>query len=893
MTTLLLKTKLYAPPVRAEFVSRRRLIDKLNAGLGRKLTLVSAPAGFGKSALLSEWAKQSSRSTAWLSLDTGDNDARRFWTYFIAALQSAQPDVGASMLAELQSRQPPRLEALLAGLINELALAADPIALVLDDFHLIHDPSVHQGLAFLIDRLPPQIHVVFAGRADPPWPVARRRALGEMTELRANDLRFTAGEAAAFLNDVMDLDLSARDVDALEERTEGWIAGLQMAAISMQARKRTRGVGDLSTFVRAFAASNRFILDYLMEEVLEQQPEAIQRFLLWTSVLERLNAALCDAVTNGQGSAATLRLVERANLFLIPLDDAREWYRYHQLFGQLLRTRLQQAEADQVPVLHRRASDWYEQQGWVVDAVSHALAAGDVDRVARLITGNALAIMGHGELADLAARLATLPEEVRSQPWLAISHAWVLAYAGQLREVEERLHAIEGQTKEEHARGHLAAIHAYLAGLRGDMSAAAAQCRQALTLLPEHDRMARAFATSLLGSVLRWSGDLAIAEEVSLHAIEMREAAGDHRLSADAFCDLAALQCVKGLLRQAAATCRGALQLADRQALETGVRSSVTSFAHARLSSVLREWNDVDNAVQHAREGVEFAERWGWADGLVFGYGYLAAALNACGDADGARQAIRKGRQVATSLSSWLEAQVAAQEARLWLEWGNVTLAWAWAQESGLRPDDAFRYADEDLYFTLARVLIARGEHAKHPTLVLKGLDLLQRLLDMAQGSGATGRVIKVQVARALGLQALGEDVAALESLAEALVLAQPEGYLRTFLDGGVPLRQLIEEAAAGGIAQDYAAQLLLAFDVGVETGSAPVPSPPELAEPLSERELQVLRLLRTDLTSSDIANRLFISTNTARTHIKNVYGKLDVHRRDEAVQRAQELGLL
>ncbi len=910
MTTTILTTKLYVPPPRTEWVSRPRLIQRLNDAVDRSFSLISAPAGFGKTTLLSEWTRQSQCLNAWLTLDKGDNDPIRFWTYFISALQRMQPDLGETALAELQSRQSPPLDDVLSHLINDLAdEGVQRYVLILDDFHLITEPRVQDTLVFLLDHMPPQLHLIFAGRADPPWPLARRRALGELTELRASDLRFTAREVAAFLNDVMELDLSPGDVDALEARTEGWITGLQMAAISMRARKRTYGARDVSAFVEAFTASNRFILDYLVEEVLEQQSAPVQEFLLRTSILDRMNAAVCDTVTERTDSLTILTQVEQANLFLLPLDDERRWYRYHHLFAQLLRTRLQQTCLEDIPILHHRASAWYEEHGLTADAVNHALLAGDIARVGHLVTGNALAIMGHGELTALVRWLETLPDNLmRSHPWLAVSHAWVLAYAGQLGAVEARLAEVrsapegtQDPAEAEHIDGHIAAIRAYLAGLRGNMTQATDLCRRALVRLPAGDRMARGFATSLLGSVLRWAGDLETAEQISKEAIALRQAAGDHRVAADAFCDLAALQLVQGRLREAAATCQDALQSVAEPAL-AGRHASVAGFAHARMSAVLREWNELDAAVRHAREGIELAEQWGWADGLVFGYGYLASALLASGDAGGALEAIQKGRQIASSLSPWLESQLAALQAQHWLVRDNIGAAARWAAESGLSVNDHFGYENWELYFTLARVLIAQGQRQREPASIERSLELLDRLLGMARGAGATGRVIEVLVTQAMGLQALDSGQAALAALQQALTLAEPEGYVRVFVDQGAAMDQLLRQAAISAIAPDYVRKLLAALQqqTGATVAETTEAMPSSLRraqsgliEPLSERELQILRLLTTNLSSSEMAEQLFISPNTVRTHIKNVYQKLDVHSRAEAIDRAHEVGLL
>ena len=902
MTTLLLRTKLYTPPIRPELVSRPRLIERLNAGLRRKLTVLSAPAGFGKTTLLSEWAAGCGRPVAWVSLDRGDNDPARFWAYFIAALQTIHEDVGEAALAALQSPQRPPIEPLLTGLINKIAEVPGSFALVLDDFHVITDQPVNDAVTFLLDNMPPQMHLILSSRADPPWPLARRRARGEITELRANDLRFTSQEAATFLKEVMRLDLSPEDVATLEARTEGWIAGLQMAALSMRGRK------DVSGFIRAFTGSHRFILDYLVEEVLEQQPRDVQEFLLKTSILERMTAALCDTVTDGNDSQTVLTQLEQANLFLIPLDDERRWYRYHHLFADLLRSRLEQTQPDQMRALHRQASEWYEQNGLIAEAVSHAFAAGDVERVARMVEGNAFAMMDHGELTTLVAWLNALPEEmIRSRPWLCVARAWALIYTGQvdaldplLLDAEEALLEVPANQAglDEHVAGHIISIRAYTLILKGNMSRAAKLAREALERLPEQDLTARGWTASLLANALRWGGNLAAADQAFAEASAISRAAGDSHVAVDVLCDWAGLQIMQGQLHEAAATCRDAMALADDCAAQSGRRLPVTGYAHVRLSVVLRQWNDLEAALRHAREGIHLCEQWGWAEILVGGYVNLAKALEAIGDMDSALDAAQKARQVARGVSPWFDAYAAALEARLWLAQGDgdpgrLAAAYRWATEEsrlGVDGEPGFQY--EFAYLTLARVRIAQGRD--DPSRLDEALGLLTGLLEVARAAGAMGYVIEILVLQAMALQAQGEDDQALTTLERALSLAEPEGYVRTFIDEGASMGKMLRQAIAQGIAVDYAGKLLATLEIEMkDERRATASAPSSLIEPLSERELEVLRLLTTHLSSTEITEDLFISANTVRSHIKSIYGKLNVHSRKDAIQRAQELGLL
>ncbi|MFQ5594399.1 MAG: LuxR C-terminal-related transcriptional regulator [Anaerolineae bacterium] len=979
MVVPILTTKLNIPlvrfdpstPLKTKLVSRPRLIDRLNAGLHCKLTLVSAPAGFGKTTLLSEWASNCDRPVAWVSLDPGDNDPVRFWAYFVTALQTIDTTVGESVLAALQSNRiptadAPPIEVLLTGLINEISEMAGPpvtgplrqaqddastgpstslggtsgrrsgrsFALVLDDYHLITDQRIHDAVVFLLDNLPPQAHLILASRSDPPWPLARMRVRGEMTEIRANNLRFTPAEAATFLNDVAGLGLSVEDVATLDARTEGWITGLQLAALSMQGRR------DVTAFIQALSGSHRFILDYLVEEVLDRQSDDVQEFLLMTSVLDRMTAPLCDAVTGRDDGHAILQKLEQANLFLMLLDDERRWYRYHHLFADLLRSRLEQSLPGQAPVLHRRASDWYEQHGLIAEAVGHALAGGDVDRVARLVERNALATIYHGRLATLVSWLDALPDEVvRSRPWLSVAYAWALAGAGHFEAVERRLLDVEraldrsrldtsaGSTSSEQEsavkprqseiEGHLLALRAYTSAIRADILHASDLARAALACLPKEDPTVRGFTTLLLGSLLRWSGDFEGATRIWSDAIATSAAANDTHAAVITRSTLAALQIERGQLHAAAETCREALGLAREYARQRGRQLAVIAPTYARMSTILREWNDLAGALDHAREALKLSRQGGQAESLTTAYGTLAEALQASGDAAGALNAVREASQIARSLSPWYGAQVAAQQAQLSLEQGNLAAALRWAKASDLDVDDDPSFLGYEGHLTLARVLIAQAQRKPEGSGAPKrslseALGLLTRLLRMAETAGAMGRVIETLALQATALRAQGEDDQALAALERALSVAEPEGYVRTFITEGRPMADLLRQAAARGIRSDYVSRLLEAFRLederqrpdflpevaeglqvkGPSVQRTSLPSSP-LVEPLSERELEVLRFLTSHLSTTEIAEHLYISTHTVRSHVKNIYSKLGVHSRLEAVARARELNLL
>ncbi len=1008
MSTPILTTKLYIPPTRPELVPRPRLIERLNEGLGqnqgfgRKLTLISAPAGFGKTTLISEWvdnlrftsddysprseterdlrldtAKESQivnrkskivNRIAWLSLDEGDNDPARFLAYFVAALQTIEANIGKGALSALHATQPqpPPAETLLTSLINEIAAIPDRIVLVLDDYHLIESQPIHQALTFLLDHLPPQMHLVITTRSDPFLPLSRLRARNQMTDIRADDLRFSPQETATFFNQVMGLGLSGDDIATLENRTEGWVTGLQLTAIAIQSHLSMPGQADPSGFISTFAGDDRHIVDYLVDEVLSRQPEPVQDFLLQTSILERFSSPLCDAVLSRgaevQGSKGEfsrspllpctpaplhirpsassqeiLEYLERANLFIIPLDNRRQWYRYHHLFADLLRQRLRENESERIFELHRRASEWYECNGLINEAIEHTLAAEDFERAARLINKLAETMWAGGEHATLWRWLEALSDElVCSRPQLCTFQAWMLYVNGKLQAAEQSLKAAEqaldsmtGDVIEASAdvpdrrhdlnvakqRGMVAAIRAFMASWQGDVPGIIQFSQQALEYFPEEDSTWRCSVAAVLGDAHFWRGDMVAANRAYSEAMTVSKAAGDIFQIMIAGLRVAKVERLQGRLRRVTEICRYLSQFAK----ENGVsQTSTAGWLLAIWAEVLYEWNDLDQAKRFVEKCVKLSEQ--VHDMAALGWGYLALVKILYGQDDlaGALGIIQKmektmgGRAV-----TWYTNRMIAWKARIWIAQGNddpsrLEAATQLLQERGLNQGDEISYLREAEYMSLARLLIAQGK--RQPRLLEEATRLLERLHQTAEAGDQVGRVIEILVLCALVLQAQGNSVQAMTPLKQALSLGEPEGYVRTFVDEGASMKALLRQAMSGGVAQNYVSKLLAAFDNlpftsddlrldAAKESQIVNPKPvlnegevskiANLVEPLSERELQVLRLLKTELSGPEIARELMIALSTMRTHTQNIYSKLNVNNRRAAVNRAEELDLI
>ena len=897
-------------------MSRLRLSEKLEEGLGCRLTLVSAPAGFGKSTLLGAWTSGLSvgRPVAWLSSDTGDNDPARFWHYFIAAVDRLHPGAGDVALELLGSPQAPAVEAILTTLLNKLAVLPTDAVLVLDDYHLIESRAIHEALAFLIDHLPPRMHLVIATRTDPPLPLARLRARGELNEVRAADLRFTPEEAASFLNEVMGLELTAQNVAELESHTEGWIAGLQLAALAM------RGNADVPGFIAAFTGSNRHVVDYLAEEVLGRQPEELQTFLLETSILDRMCAALCNTVSGHTDGQTTLGRLEQANLFVIPLDDERQWYRYHHLFADVLRQRLRQEYPDLVPELHKRASGWFEEEGLVPEAVHHALAAQDWEIAIRLIEASGMTVVLGQQGQTLLGWIDEIPEELaRERPDLCTIRALALVFSNRPDAAEASLQQAErclrGDQTSDEARailGRIAVIRAAIARFSGDLERCVVLGRRALEMLPQTEATARERASAGTNAILAYqvSGDVRPAKERPLEeAIASFRASGAPIALLNGINHLARMRTLQGRLRAAVATHEEAAEVASGR---YGARDLVNGAAYyAGLGDIHREWNELDTAETHLRRGTDLVAGAIMVEADVATHGYLSLARlqQARGRLDDALATLQEFADLARrrNFAARLVARSEAARARIALMQDDLPAAVGWAEASGLDSEGKPSYPREEQYLTLVRVLIAQGRLDPTGSYLDDALGLLGRLLGAAEDGGRMGSIIEILALRALALQAEHDSSDALAALERALALAQPEGYVRLFLDEGASMKALLSELlktrrkGGSGAKQltslTYVRRLLAAFEaphtstgLSVEHGSQ---SGQSLYVGLTTREREVLELIADGLSNREIASRLFIATSTVKGYVHSLLRKLEAENRTRAISRARELHLL
>ena len=946
MSAPLLTTKLFIPTARADRVGRPRLVARLSEVLrpGRKLALLCAPAGFGKTSLLADWTNQllspwggevddlvaksatPDRRVAWLSLDSSDDDPIRFWTYVLAALNMARLGIGDSLRAALEDMQPPPIDVVLTALLNELATnvaEAEPLTLILDDYHHIVDPAIHDQLRFLIERLPPCCRLVIASRSDPILPLARWRARNHLVEFRAADLRFSAEEAAAFLNDAMGLRLGEGEVAALEARTEGWIAGLHLAALAMRDRS------DLATFVATFTGSNRFVVDFLADEVLRLQPPFLQDFLLKTSILDRMCGSLCDAVAGSvtpstrEGAVAERPLVngqeileqlERSNLFTVQLDDERRWYRYHHLFHAVLRERLEIAlSPDEIAALHLRASAWLADHRLIPEAVEHALAGADYPRAADLIESEGLTLIARGLRSQVLAWLDRMPAEIRRErPRLGHVHAVILIQTNQtlageamLAQVERNLASIPSEAQRRVLHGQILLSRAVLSWYNGDAEAGIRCAQRSLELLPESVPVSSSVAAIYAASAFRITGDVTpaaerrIREAVALGRSVARDL-GQVSPYAVTLVSQGRLHVLQGRLRQAS-TCFGQA----RDLLHAPIERWTGHVAHADVAQgeLLWELDDRVEAERLIRHGFDLMEgpTTAGADNLLAAAVRMAWIHQVRGDYRAALAALAEFDDTARQRAFFpgLLARSAAERARLSLAHGDLAEATRWAEFAGLSVDDDVPFFRENEYLILARLLIARRQtHA--------ALRILERRLADAEANDRGGSVIVILLLQALTHQAAGDSSVALVQLHRALSLAAPEGYVRTFVDEGPGVAELLRKVRESRPVAEYVDRLLCSFgeesalSVTPTTNAArpdvtvaPAPPSASLAEPVSERELEVLGLIAAGYSNQEIADALVIALGTVKKHINNLYGKLAVNSRTQALARARDLGLL
>jgi LuxR family maltose regulon positive regulatory protein len=899
----LLTTKLHIPRPRSDLVRRPRLTARLTAGLDKKLTLIAAPAGFGKTTLLSEWIPQSPRCVTWLSLDEGDNSSARFWAYFIAALQTLSPEIGKSAQDLISAFQAPPIETILTVLINEIDAFEDSFACVLDDYHLIENMEIDQGLTYLIEHQTSNMHLIINTRIDPSLPLHRLRARDNLTEIRAEDMRFTPDEIAAFLAQEMGIDFSAGEVAAMEARTEGWIAGLQIAVLSMRGRE------DVSAFIRSFSGSHRHILEYLAEEVLSQRPKGTLNFLLRTAVLDRLCGSLCDAVTGGSGGQTILENLEHANLFITPLDDEGRWFRYHHLFAEVLQARLQQQHPELPAELHLRASVWYEDHSLIFEAVQHALAAGSMDQVSRLIESHRWALLGRGDAHTLQRWLDELPDEVvRSRPGLGLAYAWILTMMEQTESIEAYISDVEHALSEaglpseqinlEHEnalRGEIASLRADIALTRYDLPRAIGLCRQALTLLPEENFLIRGVTTYFLGHGERFGGRVEQAEHAYIEASELALRADNLLIASYALANLANVQIAMGHLSQAARSSRRILEVSSERQRQTW---PVAGMAYQGLGKLYYEWNDLDSAEEQLNLGIEYGQRGGLVSLEIVNYSVLILIRQAQGDASGADQMLENiGRLADQSLNPLYTARLPAIEAHLRWRQGHYELAIQWADTCGLRLDAAdLPYMLEQDYLTLARIRIAQGK--------LEGVaEMLARLARAAEADRRYGDLIAILIQLVMAHRALGQQEQARLYVERALKLAEPEGYVRSFVDEGEPMRRLLLDYRASlqnrlgnGDGREII-PLLACTDQLLGSFAPDAPAQKELdeagMEALNAREMEILQLIATGRSNREIADLLVIAVSTVKWNINNLYGKLGAKSRTHALARARELNLL
>lgn len=879
----LLSTKLFMPQLQQGCVLRQALIDRLNKARHKRLTLISAPAGFGKTTLLLQWIFQNRIPAAWISLDTSDSDPASFLCYLIAALQKITEHTGDAVLSMMQSPHPPPFQTILIHLMDEISHINKDFILVMDDYHTIENPDIHTTVNFILAHLPPKMHVVISTRTDPPLPLARMTSRHQITEIRSSDLCFTLDETVSFFNETMNLNLSRDDISRLESRTEGWIAGLQLAGLSMQGRE------DLPDFIDAFAGDNRHIADYLVDEVLNLQPDPIQDFLLKTSILGRFKDELCDFITQGKDARKILGMLEASNLFIIPLDDRRGWYRYHQLFADLLRLKLDQTDKTLAPDLHKKASLWFEKNDYREEAIDHALAAKDYFSAANLIETFTEAVWQGGEQVTLFRWADQLPEEyILSRPNLCLFHARVLFESGHQDAAERKLSRLEKAEGLSCAstpagiQGRIAAVKAYMAGRRGDTQGIVTYSQQALAALPEKDSVWRAIVAISSGLAHELAGDSTAAITAHTEAVAAARKAGNVYFYLITRLWLAIALKDVGRLPEAMEICRQLLDEVNEKKLSFNV---AVGHAFGGWSEILYELNRLDEACDYSQKSIALMEQGHDVSHLGRRYSYLVKILCSKGNIAGAEKTVLKMEKLmqTSDMPPWTTTRIEAVKARIWLMKGNLAALEKWVTRCGLTLDRPPTLLKDDEYIMFARILVAQGRFNDAGA-------VLNQLLQMEARAGRILSQIEILLIKALALKKETKQTQSMAAVMKALSLAEPGGYIRIFADEGPPLAGLLEKLPDSG----QTALGAFVKKVLSKCGSGKSPgTDPGLGEPLSRRELEVLRLIASGLSNNKIMETLFISLPTVKTHCRNLYVKLNVHSRTQAVSKARYLGLL
>ncbi len=891
MQTTLLSTKLYIPPKREKLVARPRLTAIISTGLEKGFTLISAPAGYGKTTLVSTWLHETGIPCAWLSLEESDNDPVRFLQYLLTALQAVVPTIRSDLLEMVEGIQPASFQGLMNILINEITGQKNRFVLVMDDFHLIQDQFILDIVAFLLDHLPAQrMHILMITRTDPPLPLSRLRARNQMAEIRAEQLRFTPVEVAAFINNVMGLQVTDADIAAIHERTEGWIAGLQLAGLSMQ------DCPDISAFITGFSGSHHYILDYLADEVLKRQDDPTRLFLLQTSILTRMCAPLCESLAqtkvddqyfNGQ---EMLENLERRNLFIIPLDKERRWYRYHRLFADALNRRLEYLYPELLAGLYRKASAWYENNGLIGEAIQYAITAGDRERVAQLVEQNGCYLLMSGELITLIKWMDAVEPFFQTHPWLVIQKGWALTLAGRVEQAEQvfqiadrLVSSLEHSPDVNSMIGTISAGRASCADIQGNISDTARLARQALDLLPDTDPLSQSMRSVATGDYAKTkflSGELEHARQIYDQALEIGRAANNIEMIINTNAEICDILLQQGRLRQAENLLKETLSMAVRP---DGQKLPLSASMYSDLSMVYYEWNQLEQAEQLAEQCLGISKQWGNFNQQAIANILLGRVEHAKGNLEKARNLMNTAEQILRDhrLWPWTTYWIEAALNQFWLLAGSLDRVSNQLKTQSIDLDGEITFLHELSYVTLLRLLLATGEADI-------ALGLVQRMLPAPEQGKRTGRVIELLILQSLAFLEKKDLNKSIDSVTQAVALAQPERYIRLFLDAGEGVRKLLYLVKSNPDVAGYANELLDAF------GGSSRHEPDQdqlLVEPLSEREIEVLDLIKAGLSNQEIGSKLFISMGTVKRHISNIYSKLDVKSRTQALARGKELG--